>query len=79
MIVKTLAIELARSHPQSACVALHPGTVATGLSAPFRRGVPADGLFSADTSARHLLDVIASVSAAQSGRIFAWDGTVITP
>lgn len=79
MVVKTLAIELARTHPQAACVALHPGTVATGLSAPFRNGVPAQRLFSADTAARHLLDVIAGLSASNSGGFFAWDGTEIIP
>ncbi|WP_058086391.1 SDR family NAD(P)-dependent oxidoreductase [Aquabacterium parvum] len=33
--VRTAAIELARSHPQAICVALHPGTVDTALSQPF--------------------------------------------
>lgn len=36
-LVRTSAIELARSHPQAVCVALHPGTVDTSLSAPFAR------------------------------------------
>lgn len=36
-LVRTSAIELARSHPQAVCVALHPGTVDTALSAPFAR------------------------------------------
>jgi NAD(P)-dependent dehydrogenase (short-subunit alcohol dehydrogenase family) len=79
MIVKTLSVELARTHPQAACVALHPGTVATDLSLPFQRGVPADKLFSPETAARHLLDVIAKVDVADSGSILAWDGTKITP
>jgi NAD(P)-dependent dehydrogenase (short-subunit alcohol dehydrogenase family) len=79
MIVKTLSIELARTHPLAACVALHPGTVATDLSQPFQRGVPAEKLFSPETSANHLLDVIAELSASQSGSILAWDGAEITP
>jgi NAD(P)-dependent dehydrogenase (short-subunit alcohol dehydrogenase family) len=79
MIVKTLAIELARTHDKAVCVALHPGTVATDLSAPFRRGVPADRLFTADTAARHLLNVIHSLRPSDSGGIFAWDGAEITP
>lgn len=79
MIVKTLSVELARTHPQAACVALHPGTVATNLSHPFQKGVAADKLFSPDTAASHLLDVIAGLSAEDSGRILAWDGTEITP
>ena len=79
MIVKTLAIELARTHPQAVCVALHPGTVATDLSEPFRSRVPAERLFSTDTAAKHLLDVIAGLSASESGGIFTWDGAAITP
>ena len=79
MIVKTLAIELARTHPRAICVALHPGTVASDLSAPFQRGVPADQLFEPQEAARHLLDVIAGLSASQSGGILAWDKRTILP
>jgi NAD(P)-dependent dehydrogenase (short-subunit alcohol dehydrogenase family) len=79
MIVKTLAVELARTHKEAACVALHPGTVESDLSAPFQRGVPAGKLFSADIAARHLLGVIAGLSASDSGGIFGWDGVAITP
>ncbi len=79
MIVKTLAIELVRTHPLAACVALHPGTVATELSQPFQRGVQPDKLFTAEVAAGHLLDVIAGLSPSDSGGILAWDGTTITP
>jgi NAD(P)-dependent dehydrogenase (short-subunit alcohol dehydrogenase family) len=79
MIVKTLAIELARTHPRAICVALHPGTVATNLSAPFQRGVPADQLFEPQEAARHLLEVIAGLSASQSGGILAWNTRTILP
>lgn len=36
-IVRTAAIELRRRRPQALCVALHPGTVDTGLTAPFAK------------------------------------------
>lgn len=36
-LVRTAAIELARTHPQAICVALHPGTVDTRLSRPFAK------------------------------------------
>ena len=36
-LVRTAAVELARTHPHAACVSLHPGTVATPLSAPFAK------------------------------------------
>ena len=35
-LIHTAAIELARTRPDAICVTLHPGTVATALSAPFR-------------------------------------------
>jgi len=36
-LVRTAAIELSRARPDAICVALHPGTVATPLSAPFAK------------------------------------------
>ncbi|MEN9418101.1 MAG: hypothetical protein RI988_1721 [Pseudomonadota bacterium] len=36
MLVKTAAIELRRTHPGAVLVALHPGTVRSALSRPFR-------------------------------------------
>ncbi|KQN79871.1 hypothetical protein ASE90_16195 [Sphingomonas sp. Leaf67] len=78
-IVRTAAIELARSRPQTVCVALHPGTVDTGLSKPFQRGVPAEKLFTPAYSAERLLAVLDTLTPVQSGRIFAWDGAEIAP
>jgi NAD(P)-dependent dehydrogenase (short-subunit alcohol dehydrogenase family) len=78
-IVRTAAIELARTHPQLRCVALHPGTVDTGLSRPFQARVPADRLFTPDHAADRLLAVLDGLSPAESGRCFAWDGTQIAP
>jgi len=72
MLIRTLAIELARTRPQAICVGLHPGTVDTGLSAPFQRGVP--DLFTPERSATAMLDVLARLSPADSGGCFAWDG-----
>jgi NAD(P)-dependent dehydrogenase (short-subunit alcohol dehydrogenase family) len=73
MFTRTLAIELGRRHRGLACVALHPGTVATGLSAPFRRADD-EGVLSADAAADHLLAVIAGLDAGDTGRFLAWDG-----
>ena len=36
-LVRTAAIELGRQRPAAVCVTLHPGTVDTGLSAPFAK------------------------------------------
>ena len=71
MIVKTAAIELARSHPQAVVAALHPGTVTSPLSAPFggaEFGRPAD------EAARELLQVLDNLGAEASGNFWAYDG-----
>lgn len=74
MILKTLAVELARTHPQAVVAGLHPGTVDTGLSKPFQRGVKPEKLFTADQSAAYLLQVLDGLTPAESGGVFAWDG-----
>jgi NAD(P)-dependent dehydrogenase (short-subunit alcohol dehydrogenase family) len=77
MILRNLAIELARTHPQAVVAGLHPGTVDTGLSAPFQRGVKPGKLFSPAQSAGYLLDVIDELQPTDSGGLFAWDGARI--
>jgi len=77
MILRNLAIEMARTHPQAVVAGLHPGTVDTGLSAPFQRGVKPDKLFSPARSAGYLLDVIDGLEPEDSGGVFAWDGARI--
>lgn len=75
MLVRGAAIELARTHPRAVAAALHPGTVASPLSAPFQRAVEPARLFSPDEAAGHLLGVIDGLTPADSGALFAWDGT----
>jgi NAD(P)-dependent dehydrogenase (short-subunit alcohol dehydrogenase family) len=77
MLVKTLAVEHARQRPESIVLALHPGTVATALSAPFRGRVSADKLFTPDDAAARLLAVIDAAETKDSGRFLAWDGSRI--
>jgi NAD(P)-dependent dehydrogenase (short-subunit alcohol dehydrogenase family) len=67
-LIRTASIELARSRPEALCVALHPGTVATPLSAPFiKSGLD---LQTPDQAATRILGVIEGLSAAQSGGFF---------
>lgn len=73
-IVRTTAIELARSRPDAVCVALHPGTVDTPLSQPFQAGVAQGRLFSPAVAAGHLLHVLGELTPMDSGGLFAWDG-----
>lgn len=77
MLIRCAAIELARRHPLAACVALHPGTVDTALSAPFQTGVSPERLLGPDLAARRLLEVVDRLDAAGSGRLYAWDGSTI--
>lgn len=77
MLIRTLSIELAVRHKSAVCVALHPGTVDTGLSRPFQAGVAPASLFTAAQSAGYLLGVIDRLGPSQTGGLFAWDGTEI--
>lgn len=71
-LVHTAAIELARRKPEAICVALHPGTVDTGLSSDFAKS----GLSvqqPADAAAR-LLSVLDRLTAADTGGFFDYRG-----
>lgn len=74
MLIRTLAIETARTHPNAVVAALHPGTVATPLSAPFQRNVAPERLFTPETAAARVLDVISALTPADSGHLYAWNG-----
>jgi NAD(P)-dependent dehydrogenase (short-subunit alcohol dehydrogenase family) len=77
MLIHTLAIEHRRTRPLGVCVALHPGTVDTALSAPFQSNVPAGKLFTADQSAAALMTVMDGLGPDANGSFFAWDGSMI--
>jgi NAD(P)-dependent dehydrogenase (short-subunit alcohol dehydrogenase family) len=74
MLVRNLALELARTHPEALAVTLHPGTVDTALSEPFQRGVAEGKLFAPAFAAEALLGVLDALTTADSGGLFAWDG-----
>ena len=76
MLLRTLAIEWGRKMPAMSCVALHPGTVATDLSAPFTRSGK-HVVFKPDEAAGHLLQVISGLLPEQNGGFYAWDGQEI--
>jgi NAD(P)-dependent dehydrogenase (short-subunit alcohol dehydrogenase family) len=71
MLVKTAAIEVARNQKNSVLVALHPGTVSSRLSRPFRGdaiGRPAHEAVS------DMLRVIDTLTPADSGSFRSYDG-----
>lgn len=77
MLIRTLAVEHARTRPLGMCVALHPGTVDTKLSAPFHGGVRPGSLLTPARSARALLSVMDGLRPKDTGGFFAWDGKSI--
>lgn len=76
-LIRTCAIEVATKNKKAICVTLHPGTADTGLSRPYQAAVRPEKLFSASTSAAHLLHVIDDLTPEQSGQFLAWDGKPI--
>ncbi len=77
MMMKTIAIETARTRPHAIIVTLHPGTVDTDMSKPFQGNVASKKLFTPAFSAECLLSVIDALTPADSGGHFAWDGSRI--
>lgn len=71
-IVRTAAVELRRRRPEALCVALHPGTVDTRLTAPFAKA----GLAVATPAeaATRLLTVLDGLGPRDSGGFFDYRG-----
>ncbi len=70
-IVRGSAIELGRTHKQTICVALHPGTVATAFTEKYLGRHPA---VAPAEAAANLLGVLDGLSPADSGGFFDWAG-----
>lgn len=67
---KSLAVELSRRARKAVAVTLHPGTVQTRLTEPFRRSVPEGTLFPVEKSVDLLLAVIDGLTPADHGKFF---------
>jgi NAD(P)-dependent dehydrogenase (short-subunit alcohol dehydrogenase family) len=72
MVVKTVAIEVARTRPLAVLAALHPGTVASPLSRPVIGDTPATAPADAAANLLAVLDALPAEGA--SGGFHAWDG-----
>jgi NAD(P)-dependent dehydrogenase (short-subunit alcohol dehydrogenase family) len=70
-VVHTTSIELARTHKESICVALHPGTVATPFTEKYLGRHPA---VAPEEAAQNLLGVMDGLTPAQTGQFFDWAG-----
>lgn len=70
-MIHSAAIELKRTHKQSVCVALHPGTVATDFTAKYagrHKTVPPE------EAAQNLLSVLDGLTPEHTGQFFDWAG-----
>ncbi|MFT5353378.1 MAG: NAD(P)-dependent dehydrogenase (short-subunit alcohol dehydrogenase family) [Polyangiales bacterium] len=76
MFLRNISIELSRRVKGLVVLALHPGTVATDLSAPFAAKSKYT-VFSVEESVDHLMNVIDGATPELNGRFFAWDGSKI--
>ena len=70
--MRTSALELARNRSEAVCVALHPGTVSTGLSAPFINSKT--NAVSPTHAAQNILNVIDKLTPLSNGGFFDWKG-----
>lgn len=71
-LVRTAAIELRRRQPEALCVAIHPGTVDSKLSAPFaKRGL---AIRSPAEAAGNVLEVIDRARPVDSGNFLDYRG-----
>jgi NAD(P)-dependent dehydrogenase (short-subunit alcohol dehydrogenase family) len=79
MLIKNIAIELARNNGRHVIVGLQPGTTDTALSAPFQRHVPVAQLQSPDYTARQLAEVMLRLRTEDSGGLFDFLGESFAP
>ncbi len=73
-IIRTAAIEIARTRPLAVVAALHPGTVETGLSVGYR-GTHVS--VAPPEAAGNLLAVLDGLPPEKTGGFFAYDGSVV--
>lgn len=77
MALKTIGIELARTHKNIKLIAYHPGTVDTPLSKPFSKNVAAHKLFPPALAASHLLTVLTTAENDQTVSYLDWNNQTI--
>ncbi|MDX1589066.1 MAG: SDR family NAD(P)-dependent oxidoreductase [Oleiphilaceae bacterium] len=77
MAVRNLAIEARRGLRPSIVVALHPGTTATPLSAPYQQSLARLKVHSPADTASNLWQVIGQLREEDSGGFFSWDGSTL--
>lgn len=80
MLIKTASIESKRRNKMCCILAIHPGTVDSYLSTPFKANVKPEKLFSAEKSINLITThVFPQATIENTGKIFAYDGQEIHP
>lgn len=80
MLIKTASIEIKRRNKMCCILAIHPGTVDSYLSSPFKANVKPEKLFSAEKSVNLITTYIfPQANLENTGKIFAYDGKEILP
>ncbi|WP_372828546.1 hypothetical protein [Polaromonas sp.] len=77
MIIKTAAVEYARSARNVKLLAYHPCTVDTELPRPFQRNVPPEKMFTADFTATQLLELMEDMPVDGEASYLDWAGEKI--
>lgn len=74
MLVKTTAIEVARTNKKARIIAVHPGTTVSALSAPFSGRVKPQNYYTPAQSAARIVEVMDQLGKEDSGAFFNWNG-----
>ncbi|MEZ5571019.1 MAG: SDR family NAD(P)-dependent oxidoreductase [Halioglobus sp.] len=74
MLLKTLAHEWKVSHRNTTVVALHPGTVMSGLSKPFLTSAYKNRVLTPTQSADAMLSVMRQLRPQHTGNFYDWQG-----
>lgn len=75
MLVKTASIEVKRNNPEAVLVAVHPGTVQSGLSQPFaKKSGTGPQARPAQLASQEILAVLDQLNADESGSFVAYNG-----
>lgn len=75
MFARNLSIELPRRLRSVACVAVHPGTTRTPLSAPFEQSLAQLRVHTPEDTANNLVRIFDELTTGDNGRFINWDGT----
>lgn len=77
MLLKSAAVELARSAKNLKLISFHPGTTDTPLSKPFQKNVPSNKLFSSEFVARQLINIVEEMPIDGEASFIDWNGKTI--